>query len=98
MRKQRVYIILLLCRKEQWVKYTHNISVKDKNAVQQKVIDQKNKCFIYNKDFNLDNQPSWDRIDCNLPHTLQNIVLTCVPCNIETSNRSLELMQTIYSR
>jgi hypothetical protein len=74
---------------------THNITYKDKNVIQQKVIDQRNKCFICNKDFSLDNQSSWDRIDCNLPHTLQNIVLTYVPCNIERSNRSLELVHTI---
>jgi hypothetical protein len=51
-----------------------------------------------NKEFNLENPPSWDRIDCKLPHTLQNIILTCVPCNVERSNRSLELMQTIIQR
>jgi hypothetical protein len=65
---------------------THNITYKDRNAIQEKVIDQRNKCFICIKDFSLDNQPSWDRINCNIPHALQNIVLTCVPCNIERSN------------
>jgi hypothetical protein len=49
---------------------THNISVKDENAIQQKVIDQRNKYFTSNKDFSLDNQISWDIIDCNLLHTL----------------------------
>jgi hypothetical protein len=38
---------------------THNITYKDRNAIQQKVINQRNKCFICNKDFSLDNQPSW---------------------------------------
>jgi hypothetical protein len=42
----------------------------------------------------MDNVRSWDKINCNISHTPQNIVLTCVPCNIERSNRSLELMQT----
>jgi hypothetical protein len=77
---------------------THNITCKDRNAMEQKVIDQRNKCFICNKDFSLYKQPSWDRIDCNFSHTLQNIVFTCVPCNIERSNRSLELMQTLTQR
>jgi hypothetical protein len=77
---------------------THNITFKDKNAVQQKVIDQRNRCFICNKDFSFDNQPSGDRIDCKLSHNLDNVALTCVPCSIERSNRSLELMQTIIQR
>jgi hypothetical protein len=71
---------------------THNIAYKDRDEIQQKVIKQNNRCFICNKEFNLENQPSWNRIDCNLPHTLQNIVLTFVSCNVERSNRSLELM------
>jgi hypothetical protein len=33
-----------------------------------------------------------------LPHVLENIVLTCIPCNIERSNRALEFMQTIMQR
>jgi hypothetical protein len=62
------------------------VSYKDRNEIQQKVINQNNRCFICNKEFDLDNQPSWDRIDCKLPHTLENIVLTCVSCNVERSN------------
>jgi hypothetical protein len=46
----------------------------------------------------LDNLQSWDRIDYELPHTFQNIVLTCVSCDVERSNRSLELIQTIMQR
>jgi hypothetical protein len=72
----------------------HKITYKDRNIIQQKVIDQRNRCFICNKDFSFDNQPSWDGIDCNIPQTLQN-VLICFPCNVERSNRSLELMQIL---
>jgi hypothetical protein len=46
----------------------------------------------------LDNQSLWDRIGCRLPHTLEKIVLTCVSCNVERSNQSLELIQTIIQR
>jgi hypothetical protein len=76
----------------------HIVSYKGKHEIQQKVINQNNRCFICNKEFNLENPPSWDRIDCKLHHTLQNIVLTCVPCNVERSNRSLELMQSLIQR
>jgi hypothetical protein len=76
----------------------HIVNYKDKDKIQQKVLNQNNRCFIYNKEFNLINISSWDRIDCKLPHTHENIVLTCAPCNIERSNRSLELMQTIIQR
>jgi hypothetical protein len=77
---------------------TPDITYKDRNAIKQKVIDQRNKYFIYNKCFNFDIQPSWDRIHCNFSHILQNIVLTCVPYNIERSNRSVELMETLTQR
>jgi hypothetical protein len=36
----------------------HNIYCKDKNEMQQKIIIQNNRSVIYNKEFNLDNQPS----------------------------------------
>jgi hypothetical protein len=62
----------------------HNITYKDRNTIQQKVIDQRNRRFIWNKEFNL-----------NIPHTLQNIVLTYVSYNIERFKRCLELMQTL---
>jgi hypothetical protein len=74
------------------------VSYKDRDEIQQKVINQNNRCFICNKEFDLENQPSWNRIDCKLPHTLENIVLTCISCNVERSNLSLELMQTIIQR
>jgi hypothetical protein len=48
----------------------HNICYKDKDKIQQKVIDQNNRSFICNKEFSLLNVPSWDRIDSKLPHTL----------------------------
>jgi hypothetical protein len=35
----------------------HKISYKDKNEIQQKVINQNNRYFIYNKEFSLDNSP-----------------------------------------
>jgi hypothetical protein len=76
----------------------HIVSYKDRDQIQQKDINQNNRCFICNKEFSLDNQPSWDRIDCKLSHTLDNIVLTCISCIVERSNRSLELMQTIIQR
>jgi hypothetical protein len=77
---------------------SHKISYKERNEIQQKVINQTSKYFICNKQFNFDNIPSWDRIYYNLPHTLENIVLISVPSNIKRSNRFLELMQTIIQR
>jgi hypothetical protein len=35
----------------------HILSCKDRHKMQQKVINQNNRCFIYNKEFDLDNQP-----------------------------------------
>jgi hypothetical protein len=58
-------------------------------------MDQNNRCFVCRKEFEENNPPSPDRIDCHLVHTLENIVLTCVPCNKARSNQSLELVQTL---
>jgi hypothetical protein len=77
---------------------THNISYKDKNEIQRKVINESNRWFKCKEEFNLNNVPSWNRIDYNLSHTLENVVLTCVMYNVERSNRSLELMQTLTQR
>jgi hypothetical protein len=74
---------------------TRNVSYKDRNKIQQKPINKSNRCFICNKQFNLDNVQSCYRINCKLPHTLENIVFTNISCNAERLNRSLELMQTI---
>jgi hypothetical protein len=57
-------------------------------------MDQKNRCFICRKEFDENNPQSPDRIDCNLPHTVDNIVLSCVHYNKARSNQSLELVQT----
>jgi hypothetical protein len=73
----------------------HNISYKDKNEIQQKVINQNNRYSIFNKKFNLNNQPSLDRIDLKISHTLENFILTYISCSVERSYRSLKLMNTI---
>jgi predicted transcriptional regulator len=58
-------------------------------------MNQNNRCFICRKEFDGNNPPSPDGIDCRLPHTVDNIVLCCVPCNKARSNQSLELVQTL---
>jgi hypothetical protein len=59
------------------------------------VINQNNKSIICRKEFDENNPPSPDRIECHLPHTEDNIVLSCAPCNKARSNQSLELVQTL---
>jgi hypothetical protein len=61
---------------------------------QEEVMDQNNRCFICRKEFDENNPPFLDRIDCHLPHIV-DIVLTCTPCNKARSNQSLELVQTL---
>jgi hypothetical protein len=63
--------------------------------IKQKVMDQNNKCFLCRKEFEENNPPSPDRIDGHLAHTLENIVLACLPSNKARSNQSLELVQTL---
>jgi hypothetical protein len=73
----------------------HNFRKWDTKKFQQKVMDQNNRCFICRKEFNENNPPSPDRIDCHLPHIVDNIVLCCVPCNKARCNQLLELVQTL---
>jgi hypothetical protein len=58
-------------------------------------MDQNNRYFICRKEFDETNPRFPDRIDCHLPHTIDNIVLCCIPCNKALSNQSLELVQTL---
>jgi hypothetical protein len=73
----------------------NNFGKWNTKKIQQKPMDENNRCFICRKEFEENNSQSPDRIDCHLAHTLENIVLTCVPCNKARSNQSLELVQTL---
>jgi hypothetical protein len=49
--------------------------------------------MICGTEFWINNEPSFDRINSELPHTLSNIVLTCSICNRRRGSRSLEEVQ-----
>jgi hypothetical protein len=49
--------------------------------------------MISRKQFWTFNSPTFDRIDCKLPHTLSNIVCTCEECKKRRSDGSLEEVQ-----
>jgi hypothetical protein len=62
--------------KKQIEKFNTAFVAKIKNEMHQKVINQNNRCLIHNKEFGLNN-----------PLSLENVVLTCILCNVERSNR-----------
>jgi hypothetical protein len=72
---------------------SNNITVNDVSKIQEIIKLQNNKCFICDEDFHLQKEPTFDRIDNHLSHSLNNIVLTCNECNRRRSNRSLEEVQ-----
>jgi hypothetical protein len=58
-----------------------NINVNDQILVQGIIKHQHNRCVICDQQFHRMNEPTFDRIDNNKPHTLENCVLCCCKCN-----------------
>jgi hypothetical protein len=66
--------------------YKNNISVNDLIKVNKILKDQKYCCSICGSLLNTTNL-TFDRIDCDNPHTIDNITMACYDCNISRSNR-----------
>jgi hypothetical protein len=67
-----------------------NISVNDQFLVQGIIKHQRNRCVICDQQFHRMNEPSFDRIDNNKPHTLEDCVLCCWKCNQRRGTKILE--------
>jgi hypothetical protein len=72
---------------------SENICVNYQILIQGLIKFQPNGCIICDQQFHCLNKPTFDHIDNNRSHTLENCVLCCCKCNQRRGTKSLEQVQ-----
>lgn len=101
-----MYIVSGTIQRDKQKYNTSSTDIIDFKFIENLLKKQKNKCFWYNIDLEIDSiegsrNPSKltiDRLDCNIGYTKTNVVLTCYAANCGRGDCPVEIWEKIIER